>query len=85
MKKTYSAPSIVFEVINLNQAIAAGCSYVIDFGPEMPGHEVCEGFEIDFGKKRSAAGAKGSLNTNFYEDGSCSCYLSSAGGGYALS
>lgn len=81
MKKPYMIPDFEVERYELNTAIAANCSTIISNGPEMDGHEVCEGYEDMFETPVFRARTL-STDAPFYDEGTCYCYYSSGGDGF---
>lgn len=79
MKKDYIKPVIEIEEFELNAAIAAGCTIIVNLGPGDETHGPCDKYSDG-----EDLNLQGRSATNFYET-TCSCYLSSVGGGLATS
>lgn len=79
MKKDYIKPVIEIEEFELNAAIAAGCTTIVNLGPGDTTHETCDKYSGG-----EDLNPKGRSATNFYET-TCTCYLSSVGGSLATS
>ena len=85
MKKVYSAPVPEFQTYEMSQSIASNCAIVVDSGPAMGKHELCDGYVgVDpFGFRDSISIQNAPVyNVTFYEDTNCDCYVSSTDYGY---
>lgn len=84
MKKVYSAPVPEFQTYEMSQSIASNCAIVVDSGPAMGKHELCDGYVDPFGFRDSISIQNAPVyNVNFYDDTpTCDCYVSSNDYGY---
>jgi len=85
MKKRYVKPSIEMEVYELDASIAGNCGIVVDNGPAMGSHEVCESDAelAPFGAAGIATfSTRPIYNIHFYEDTDCDCYTTGSDNGY---
>ena len=83
MKKVYKKPVVEIEAYTLSEAIAAGCGWVVNMGPEDFTGKTCS----DFGDNPFAV-VGNSLGASFYNgiDGpECDCYYTSGQEGYMTS
>ena len=83
MKKVYSAPVPEFQTYEMSQSIASNCAIVVNSGPAMGNHPLCDEYVAPFGFRDSISIQNAPVyNVTFYEDTNCDCYVSSTDYGY---
>lgn len=83
MKQVYEAPRFEVETYELDANIASHCGILVNNGPAVGNHELCDDYEDPFEMVQMPADATAaSYNVWFYEDTNCDCYYSAADSGY---
>lgn len=73
MKKAYNRPEVKIELFELNEKIAAGCTVIVDFGPD----EGCRGYNDGNVPDDISLYNYRTTRTNFYNsaEAGCECYM----------
>ena len=89
MKKVYAKPHVEVEVYQVDAAIAANCTLIINVGPGSQTLDQCSDYEgsFDMNSFKNPISTFSVTGTPFYEnrDAGCDCYYTSGDRGYFTS